>query len=40
MKTIANGKSLLTAFVLSVAANATASEFIYKPASPTGLAEG
>ena len=35
MKTIVNGKFLLPAFVLSLAASATASEFIYKPASPT-----
>jgi len=35
MKTMVKGKFLLTAFILSLAANATASEFIYKPASPT-----
>ncbi len=35
MKTIGKSKFFLTAFVLSLAANATASEFIYKPASPT-----
>jgi len=35
MKTIVKGKFLLTVFVLSLVANATASEFIYKPASPT-----
>ncbi len=35
MNTIIKGRFLLTALALSVAANATATEFIYKPASPT-----
>ncbi len=35
MKTILKCKTLLAAVVLTLAANATASEFIYKPASPT-----
>ena len=38
MKTILKSKLLLTAFVLSLAANATGSEFIYKPASKTTMA--
>ena len=47
MNTIIKGKFLLVALALSLAVNATASEFIYKPASPTvaavnlqGLKEG
>ena len=32
---IVKGKFLVAAFALSLAANATAGEFIYKPASPT-----
>ncbi len=35
MKTIVKGKFLLPAFALFLAVNATADEFIYKPASPT-----
>ena len=35
MKTIFKIQLLLVSFVLSLAANATASEFAYKPASPT-----
>ena len=38
MKTIIKGKLLLTALVLSLAANVNSQEFIYKPASLTVVA--